>query len=66
MESARQQIYDIVMDIPEARLSPVLDFVRRFQDKEDDHLALANLFAACMTGLEEEWDNEEDEVWNDV
>ncbi|MCL2446804.1 MAG: hypothetical protein FWD06_08575 [Oscillospiraceae bacterium] len=61
MEAARQQLYDVVREIPPNRLGVLLEFALYLQQKqEDDFSDLLHLCAPTLAF----WDNEEDEVWN--
>ena len=66
MEAARQLAHQYLDELPEKSVAKVLDFLKYYQEREDDDDAMENIFAMCMAGLAEEWDNPDDEVWNDV
>ena len=58
-------IQEQVKDLPEDQVKEVLDFIvflktRREREQWDD------LMRAQSTSLSGVWDNDEDEVWNDV
>ena len=66
METARQLAHQYLDELPEKSMVKILDFLKYIQAREDDEETLENICAMCMAGLEEEWDNPDDEVWNDV
>ena len=66
MEPARQLAHRYLDQLPERSVVNVLNFLKYYHEREGDEASMENVFAMCMAGLEEEWDNPDDEVWNDV
>jgi len=59
-----EQVYQAVRPLPESMVQEVLDFalfLRQREENADWH----NLQLAQSNALQD-WDNQEDEVWNDV
>jgi len=66
MEAARRLAHQYLDQLPEKSVINVLNFLKYYQEREDDDASMENIFAMCMAGMMDEWDNPDDEVWNDV
>jgi len=60
-----ENIFEQVQDLPEPLAIEVLDFVEFLKSRQDriQHSDLINAQTSVMNRI---WNNEEDEVWNDV
>ncbi len=65
MQSIAETIYEQVQVLPDYAAREVLDFVAFLQSRLDrqQDVDLANAQAESMRSV---WDNQDDEVWNDV
>ena len=59
-----EKIYQTVKPLPESIAQEVLDFALFLRQREE-HSEWQNLMMAQSSALMD-WDNDEDEVWNDV
>lgn len=67
--TAADQVYEAVKLLPEPLIQEVLDFVHFLRFRRVETLERAeevNLIYAQETSLKKVWDNDEDDVWNDV
>ena len=62
--SIAEQVYQAVMPLPEAMVQEVLDFALFLRQREEN-AEWQNLMLAQSSVLAD-WENDEDEVWNDV
>lgn len=62
--SLAEQVYQTVKPLPEATVQEVLDFAIFLRQREEK-TEWQNLMDAQTSSLTD-WDNNEDEVWNDV
>jgi hypothetical protein len=61
-----EKIYNEVSRLPEHLAQEVLDFIERLEKKHGvQDRDLQNLKEAQLLSMNNIWDNEEDEVWND-
>lgn len=59
-----EQVYQAIKPLPEAMVQEVLDFALFLRQREEK-AEWQNLMVAQSSSLAD-WDNDEDEVWNDV
>jgi len=59
-----EQVYQAIKPLPEAMVQEVLDFALYLRQREEK-AEWQNLMFAQNSSLAD-WDNDEDEVWNDV
>ena len=59
-----EQVYEAIKPLPEAMVQEVLDFALYLRQREEK-AEWQNLMFAQNSSLAD-WDNDEDEVWNDV
>jgi hypothetical protein len=59
-----EQVYQAIKPLPEAMVQEVLDFAL-FLRQRDEKAEWQNLMFSQNSSLAD-WDNDEDEVWNDV
>jgi hypothetical protein len=59
-----EQVYQAIKPLPEAMVQEVLDFALFLRQREEK-AEWQNLMFAQNSSLAD-WDNDEDEVWNDV
>ncbi len=59
-----EQVYQAIKPLPEAMVQEVLDFALFLRQREEK-TEWQNLMFAQTSSLAD-WDNDEDEVWNDV
>jgi len=62
--SLAEQVYQVVMPLPESMVQEVLDFALFLRQREENADWL-NLQLAQSSALKD-WDNQDDEIWNDV
>ena len=62
--SLAEQVYQAVKPLPETMVQEVLDFALFLRQREEN-AEWQNLMLAQTSGLAD-WDNDDDEVWNDV
>jgi len=60
-----KQVFDAVSRLPELAAREVLDFASYLESKQGQ-ARWHDLQDAQLSALAELWDNEEDEVWNDL
>lgn len=65
MMSIADQIYEQVKALPEQLAREVLDFAGYLRERQE-RAEWRNLSAAQTQSLDAVWDNDEDEVWNNV
>ncbi|SHE37072.1 Protein of unknown function [Modicisalibacter ilicicola DSM 19980] len=66
--STPEQIADEISQLPEALQREVLDFAHflKTRSQQAERSELEGLAHAQESSLDNEWNNEDDEVWNDV
>ncbi|MDH4215570.1 MAG: DUF2281 domain-containing protein [Gallionella sp.] len=64
--SIAEQIYEVAKPLPEPLALEVLHFIEFLSSKNADRAAITDLTRAQETVMKHVWDNQDDEVWNDV
>lgn len=64
--SIAEQIYEIAKPLPESLALEALHFIEYLSSKSVDHAQMSDLALAQEVVMKHVWDNQDDEVWNDV
>lgn len=64
--SIAEQIYEVVKPLPEPLALEALHFIEYLSSKATDRAEITDLTSAQETVMQHVWDNQDDEVWNDV
>ena len=64
--SIAEKIYEVVKPLPEPMALEVLHFIEYLSSKTVGRAEITDLTRAQETVMEHVWDNQDDEVWNDV
>ena len=64
--SIAEKIYEVVKPLPEQLALEVLHFTEYLSSKAADRAEITDLTRAQETVMKHVWDNQDDEVWNDV
>ncbi|MDD5297310.1 MAG: hypothetical protein PHU46_10375 [Rhodocyclaceae bacterium] len=64
--SIAEQIFESVKPMPESLAREVLRFVEYLSSRARDRAEFLDLSQAQETVMKHVWDNQDDEVWNDV
>ena len=64
--SIAEHIYEIAKPLPESLALEALHFIEYLRSKNADHAEMSNLARAQEIVMKHVWDNQDDEVWNDV
>jgi energy-converting hydrogenase A subunit M len=64
--SIAEQIYEVVKPLPEPLALEALHFIEYLSSKTADRAEMTDLTDAQETVMKHVWDNQDDEVWNDV
>jgi hypothetical protein len=64
--SIAEQIYEVAKPLPDALALEVLHFIEYLSIKNTDRAELSDLTRAQEIVMKHIWDNQDDEVWNDV
>ena len=64
--SIADQIYAVVKPLPEPLALEALHFIEYLSSKTTDRAEMLDLTHAQEIVMKHVWDNQEDEVWNDV
>lgn len=64
--SIAEQIYEIAKPLPESLALEALHFIEYLSRKNADRAEMTDLTRAQETAMKHVWDNQDDEVWNDV
>jgi S-adenosylmethionine:diacylglycerol 3-amino-3-carboxypropyl transferase len=64
--SIAEQIYEVVKPLPEPLALEALHFIEYLSSKTADRAEMTDLTDAQETVMKHVWDNQNDEVWNDV
>jgi hypothetical protein len=64
--SIAERIYEVAKPLPEPLALEVLHFIEYLSSKNSDRAEITDLTRAQETVMKHVWDNQDDEVWNDV
>ena len=64
--SIAEQIYEVAKPLPESLALEVLHFIEYLSSKNTDWAEMSDLTRAQEVVMKHIWDNQDDEVWNDV
>ena len=64
--SIAEKIYEVAKPLPEPMALEVLHFTEYLSSKVTERAELTDLIRAQETVMKHVWDNQDDEVWNDV
>jgi len=64
--SIAEQIYEVAKPLPEPLALEALHFIEYLSSKNADRAEITDLTRAQGTVMKHIWDNQDDEVWNDV
>ena len=64
--SIAEKIYEVAKPLPESLVLEALHFVEYLSNKNIDRSEMSDLTRAQETVMKHVWDNQDDEVWNDV
>lgn len=64
--SIAEQIYEIAKPLPESLALEALHFIEYLSSKNTDRAEMSDLTRAQEIVMKHVWDNQDDEVWNDV
>lgn len=64
--SIAEQIYAAAKPLPESLALEALHFIEYLSSKSADHAQMSDLALAQEVVMQHVWDNQDDEVWNDV
>ncbi|MFA6921197.1 MAG: hypothetical protein WC216_05090 [Gallionella sp.] len=64
--SIAEQIYEVAKPLPESLALEALHFIEYLSSKSADRSEIKDLTRAQETVMKHVWDNQDDEVWNDV
>lgn len=64
--SVAEQIYEIAKPLPEPLALEALHFIEYLSSKHTEHAEMSDLTRAQEVVMKHVWDNQDDEVWNDV
>ena len=64
--SIAEQIFEVAKPLPEPLALEALHFIEYLSSKATDRAEITDLTSAQETVMQHVWDNQDDEVWNDV
>lgn len=64
--SIAEQIYEVAKPLPESLALEVLHFIEYLSRKNADQAEISDLTRAQEIVMKHIWDNQDDEIWNDV
>lgn len=64
--SIAEQIYEIAKPLPDSLALEALHFIEYLSSKNADRAEMSYLSRAQEKVMQHIWDNQDDEVWNDV
>lgn len=64
--SIAEKIYEVAKPLPESLALEALHFIEYLSRKNADRAEITDLTRAQETVMKHVWDNQDDEVWNDV
>jgi len=64
--SIAEQIYEVAKPLPESLALEALHFIEYLSSKGVDRAEMSDLTRAQEMVMKHIWDNQDDEVWNDV
>ena len=64
--SIAEQIYEVAKPLPESLALEALHFIEYLSSKNADRKEMSDLTRAQEIVMKHVWDNQDDEVWNDV
>ena len=64
--SIAEQIYQVAKPLPEPLALEALHFIEYLSNKAADRAEISDLANAQEIVIKHVWDNQDDEVWNDV
>lgn len=64
--SIAEQIYEVAKPLPEPLALEALHFIEYLSSKTVDRAEIPDLTRAQESVMKHVWDNQDDEVWNDV
>lgn len=64
--SIAEQIYEVAKPLPESLALEALHFIEYLSNKNADRSEMSDLIRAQEVVMKHVWDNQDDEVWNDV
>ncbi len=64
--SIAEQIYEVAKPLPESLALEVLHFIEYLSRNNADQAEISDLTRAQEIVMKHIWDNQDDEIWNDV
>ena len=64
--SIAEQIYEVAKPLPESLALEALHFIEYLSNKNVDRAEMSDLARAQEIVMKHVWDNQDDEIWNDV
>ncbi|TAN70999.1 MAG: DUF2281 domain-containing protein [Methylobacter sp.] len=64
--SIAEQIYEVAKPLPESLALEVLHFIEYLSRENADRAEISDLTRAQEIVMKHIWDNQDDEIWNDV
>lgn len=64
--SIAEQIFEVAKPLPEPLALEALHFIEYLSSKATDRAEITDLTSAQKTVMQHVWDNQDDEIWNDV
>lgn len=61
-----EKIYEVAKPLPESLALEALHFIEYLSSKNLERAEMSDLTSAQETVMKHVWDNQDDEVWNDV
>ena len=61
-----EKIFEVAKPLPESLALEALHFIEYLSNKNADRAGITDLVRAQEKVMEHVWDNQDDEVWNDV
>ena len=61
-----EQIYEVAKPLPESLALEALHYIEYLSGKSADRAEMSDLTRAQEVAMSHVWDNQDDEVWNDV
>jgi hypothetical protein len=61
-----EKIFEVAKPLPEPLALEALHFIEYLSNKNSDRAEMSDLSRAQETVMKHVWDNQDDEVWNDV
>jgi len=64
--SIAEKIYEVAKPLPESLALEALHFIEYLNNKNIDRSEMSDLARAQEAVMKHVWDNQDDEIWNDV